>query len=291
MNFMPRFELLAIDLDGTLFDSSRTIPEANRLALSLAERAGVKVAVVTGRRLPAALPALLTLDIDPLLVFNSGAFVKAGFQGAILRSKLLSLVIAKGVVALGREYGVDPIVHDGPNGEGHILMESSPTSNRFLASYLERTTPHPRFVSDLLTAFNRDPVQIGFISTVKLIHALAERIKDQYPDEMKLALTEYHDRDFALLDVLSPQATKDVALRFLAEQYDIPMERTIAIGDNWNDFEMLEAAGFGVLMSNAPQELIDRGFTITGSNDEAGVAQAIYKYVLDEGESRKEVGV
>ena len=123
-------------------------------------------------------------------------------------------------------------------------------------------------------------MQVGFVATVKLVHALAERIKNQYPDDMKLALTEYRDRDFALLDVLSPQATKDVALRFLAERYHIPMERTMAIGDNWNDFEMLGAAGFGVLMSNAPKELIDRGFTTTGSNDEAGVAQAINKYVL-----------
>ena len=277
---MSRFELLAIDLDGTLFDSSRNISDENRLALSHAVQAGVKVAVVTGRRLPAALPSLQVLDIDPVLVFNSGAIIKKSSHGAMLRSEMLALTVAKGVVALGRECGVEPIIHEGPNGEGHILMETSPNSNRSLSFYLERTTPPPRFVPDLTAAMHQDPVQVGFASTVASISNLSERIQDRFPKEVKLALTEYSDRDFALLDALSPKATKAAALRFVADHFEIPMDRTMAIGDNWNDLEMLEAAGFAVVMSNAPRKLRSRGFTLTGSNDEAGVAQAIRNYVL-----------
>jgi Cof subfamily protein (haloacid dehalogenase superfamily) len=277
---MPRFDLLAIDLDGTLFDSSRTISDENRIALSQAERAGVKVAVVTGRRLPAALPSLQVLDIDPVLVFNSGAIILNGFRGALLRSEMLALTVAKGVVALGRECGVEPIIHDGPNGEGHILMETSPTFNKSLSYYLERTKPPPRLVPDLMKAMHRDPVQVGFSSTVASIRLLSERIQKKFSEEVELALTEYRDRDFALLDVLSPNATKAAALRFLADHFEIPMDRTIAIGDNWNDLEMLETAGFAVVMSNAPEELRSRGFAMTGNNDEAGVAQAVSDYVL-----------
>jgi Cof subfamily protein (haloacid dehalogenase superfamily) len=277
---MPRFELLAIDLDGTLFDSSRTISNENRLALSRAVQVGVRVAVVTGRRLPAALPSLRVLDINPVLVFNSGAIIIKGFDGTLLRSEMLALTVAKGVVALGRECGLEPILHDGPNGEGHILMETSPTSNRSLSYYLERTKPPPRIVPDLLKAMHRDPVQVGFSSTVDSIQRLSERIQKKFPEEVELALTEYRDRDFALLDALSPRATKASALRFLAEYFEIPMDRTMAIGDNWNDLEMLETAGFAVVMSNAPLELRSRGFTVTGNNDEAGVAQAVSEYVL-----------
>lgn len=277
---MSRFDLLAIDLDGTLFDSTRTISSENRLALSQAVQIGVRVAVVTGRRLPAALPSLQDLDIDPVLVFNSGAIIMRGFRGALLRSEMLALTVAKAVVALGRECGVEPIVHDGPNGEGHILMETSPTSNPSLSYYLERTKPPPRLVPDLLKAMHRDPVQVGFSSTVASIQQLSERLQKKFPEEIELALTEYRDRDFALLDALSPRATKASALRFLAEHFEIPMERTMAIGDNWNDLEMLETAGFAVVMSNAPPELRSRGFAVTGNNDEAGVAQAVKDYVL-----------
>jgi hypothetical protein len=277
---MARFELLAIDLDGTLFDSSRTISEENRLALKRAEKAGVKVAVVTGRRRPAALPSLQLLDIDPVLVFNSGAIIMKGFHGALLRSEMLALKVAKGIVALGRECGMEPIVHDGPSGEGHILMETSPTSNRSLSYYLERTKPPPHLVPDLIEAMHRDPVQVGFSSTVVSIQQLSVRIQNEFTDEVELALTEYRDRDFALLDALSPQATKAAALRFLADHFQVSMDGTIAIGDNWNDLEMLEAAGFAVVMSNAPEGLKRRGFAMTGSNEEAGVAQAIHRYVL-----------
>jgi len=159
-------------------------------------------------------------------------------------------------------------------------METSPNSNRSLSFYLERTTPPPRLVPDLLKAMHRDPVQVGFASTVASIQQLSEHIQSKFPNVVELALTEYRDRDFALLDALSPQATKAAALRFIADHLHKPIERTMAIGDNWNDLEMLEAAGFAVVMSNAPMKLTRRGFTMTGSNDEAGVAQAIYRYVL-----------
>ena len=75
-------------------------------------------------------------------------------------------------------------------------------------------------------------------------------------------------------------ATKAEALRFLTARYGVPPEKTLAIGDNWNDLEMLETAGMAVLMSNAPSELLSRGFATTATNDEAGVAKAIYKYVI-----------
>jgi len=65
----------------------------------------------------------------------------------------------------------------------------------------------------------------------------------------------------------------------IAEREGIPREQTMAIGDNWNDLGMLEAAGLGVVMANAARELRER-FAVTGSNDECGVAEAIERYVL-----------
>jgi Cof subfamily protein (haloacid dehalogenase superfamily) len=277
---MPRFDLLAVDLDGTLFDSFRRVPEENRRALAQAVREGVRVVVVTGRRLPAALPSLRGLDIEPVLVFNSGAFIKEGLAGPILRRRFLPRRIAKRVLAVGREAGVAPLVHDGPDGEGYILIESAPT-NPSLTFYLEKTSPPPRLVADLTERMERDPVQIGFVPISKEIRLVESRLAaEAFDDELALARTEYAERDFAMLDVLSPEATKAEAIKFLAIRYGTPPDRIMAIGDNWNDLQMLEAAGLGVLMANAPKELHSRGFASTGVNDEAGVAQAIYRYLL-----------
>jgi Cof subfamily protein (haloacid dehalogenase superfamily) len=277
---MPRYDLLAVDLDGTLFDSSRAVPEENHHALRRAERAGTKIAVLTGRRLPAAMPFIEHLDIDPVLAFNSGALIKEGFKGPILVRQFLSRTIAKKVLALGRQVGVEPVLHDGPNGEGYIFIETAPNANRALSSYLEKTTPPPRFVPDLMRFVDHDPVQVGFAAGVSAIRDLAETIDRQIDEPLYLGISEYPNRDLSLLDVLSPRATKAKALLALASRYRIPNERTMAIGDNWNDLEMLEAAGAAVLMSNAPPALRARGFPLTSSNDEAGVAKAIEKYIL-----------
>ncbi len=277
----PRYDLLAVNLDGTLFDSSRSVSEENHHALRRAERAGTKIAVLTGRRLPAAMPFIEHLQIDPLLAFNSGALIKEGFKGPILARRFLSRAIAKRVIALGREAGVEPVLHDGPNGEGYIFIETAPTSNRSLASYLENTTPPPRYVPDLMRAVVNDPVQVGFAAGVKSIRDLAVSIEQRIDEPLYLGISEYPDRDLALLDVLSPQATKAHALLNLASRCQIPKERIMAVGDNWNDLEMLEAAGTAVLMSNAPPDLRARGFILTASNDDAGVAKAIGKYILE----------
>jgi hydroxymethylpyrimidine pyrophosphatase-like HAD family hydrolase len=188
--------------------------------------------------------------------------------------------IAEEVIARGLRVGAERIVHDGPDGEGRIVIENSPNTNPSMAYYLEKARPPAFRVPDLTQFLERDPVQIGFASTINDIRRIASSIESALREELTVARSEYPERDFALLDVLTPEATKAEALRFLAERYAVPRERTMAIGDNWNDLEMLEEAGLAVLMSNAPSELLSRGFAMTATNDEAGVAQAIYKYVL-----------
>lgn len=277
---MAPFRLLAIDLDGTLLDSNRTVPEVNRRALSRAYEAGIKVALVTGRRLPAALPSLRTLNLDFFAVLNGGALVKEGLDGPILRRELMPLAVSRDVLAVARQTSVTPVVHDGPDGEGRLLIESSAPLSRSLEEYLDKSTPPPSLVSDLSKVLTRDPVQIMFADTVREIRRVAKLLDEALEEKVSLARTEYEARDLALLDVLAPRATKDEALRFVARRSGILLEETMAIGDNWNDLGMLEAAGFAVVMANAAPELRSRGFAITGNNDEGGVAQAIERYVL-----------
>jgi hydroxymethylpyrimidine pyrophosphatase-like HAD family hydrolase len=279
---MPRFRLLAIDLDGTLLDSQRRVPDVNRMALERAQHHGVKLAVVTGRRLPATRPSLGGLSLDLLMVLNGGALVKQGLDGPILKRELMPLALAEEVLALSDRVGVTPVVHDGPNGEGHLIIESGAPRNPRLDLYLDQTIPPPAWVPDLRTALKRDPVQIMFGGTIGEIRAAARVLEETLGSRISLARTEYESSDLALLDVHAPGASKKEALRFLAETQGILAHQIMAIGDNWNDLEMLEAAGFAVVMANASAELRARGFAITASNDEGGVAQAIERYVLSD---------
>jgi hypothetical protein len=96
-----------------------------------------------------------------------------------------------------------------------------------------------------------------------------------------VALTEYEHRDFSLVDVVRDGCSKGSALRGWAQQRGLDRSNVMAIGDNLNDLQMLEFAGTPVVMGNALPELKAQGWPITGRNDEAGVAQAIARFVFN----------
>ena len=96
-----------------------------------------------------------------------------------------------------------------------------------------------------------------------------------------MSLTEYVHRDFSLVDITAPGATKGRALAWRAAQLGLTAEAVMAVGDNFNDLEMLEYVGVPVVMANAVDELKTRGWYVTGHQDEAGLAQAIRRFALD----------
>jgi Cof subfamily protein (haloacid dehalogenase superfamily) len=277
------YRLVAVDLDGTLLSSARTIHERDERALRTCVERGIAVAIVTGRRFPAARPYVDALSFAPFVVANSGAIVKDRANGSIIRRRLLPLAKATQVVELAQSAGIEPVVHDGPDAEGHLILREEAREVVHLGRYLNETSPPPRWVPSIELV--RDPVQIGFASSVATIRELAARLRVEI-DNVSLARTEYPAEELALLDVLAEDANKSASLAFLCDYLSIPLSATIAIGDNWNDVDMLKVAGQGVVMGNADDALKDMGFAETTSNDEAGVARALERFVL-EGETKK----
>ncbi|HEX8353817.1 MAG TPA: HAD-IIB family hydrolase, partial [Pyrinomonadaceae bacterium] len=110
--------------------------------------------------------------------------------------------------------------------------------------------------------------------------------RDELGGSVRLLLTLYPKTDFALLDVLHPEASKGAGLAAVAGEQGLAREEVMAVGDNFNDLEMLEWAGTGVLMGNADPSLGERGrFHATATNDDDGVAAAIERFVLKEVDS------
>jgi hydroxymethylpyrimidine pyrophosphatase-like HAD family hydrolase len=87
--------------------------------------------------------------------------------------------------------------------------------------------------------------------------------------------TQYDHRDLCILDILNRECSKGHALRRWAEERRVSREQIMAIGDNYNDLEMLEFAGLAVVMGNASEEMKQNGWKVTASNAENGVAQAV----------------
>ena len=156
------------------------------------------------------------------------------------------------------------------------VVSEHPRHRRFF----EVNRPFLAEVAPLENCLTEDPIQVMFSGGCVEMRTLFERLQ-QRTDGFSVALTEYVHRDFSLVDIVTAGCSKGSALRAWAGERGFVRDEVMAMGDNLNDLQMLEFAGTAVLMENALPELKARGWAITGSNNDGGVAQAIDRYVLE----------
>jgi Cof subfamily protein (haloacid dehalogenase superfamily) len=274
----PRYRLLALDIDGTLLRSDKTISPRTLAAVAAARARGVRVVLVTGRRHPAArkIAAQLGPDID--LVLHNGALVVE--NGEVLRCLPLARDLALRAVAVGRACAADPVLHYGQGGEGLLMIEGIEPSNTLLVYYLDRSHPDVRSVPVLDDALDQDPIQVMFGGAIEAMARLRARLEEELGDAVRIDRTVYPADGVQILDVLRAGVGKAEALGFLQRRWGVGAGETLAIGDNWNDHDMLHAAGLGLVMGNADPELLRLGLGVLPTNDEDGVAVAIEREIL-----------
>jgi Cof subfamily protein (haloacid dehalogenase superfamily) len=273
-------KLLALDLDGTLLNSDHRISERNAQAVRRAQSSNVMVIVMTGRRFRSALPYAQELDLNHLIVVHNGALIKSPATGAVITCTPLSLATCYKVVHLAKAHGVDPVVTIGPEGYGTMVIDRIDDANAPLARYLSISSHDVLKVDDLVDYLKNDPIQITFSHRPEKIEFLMTRLEAALCPEIKLLSTVYLHRDLSILDVVNPSVSKGQALAAVAGMYGFAREEVMAVGDNFNDLDMLKYAGISVVMGNADRKLKDLGFAVTASNDDSGVADAIERYVL-----------
>ncbi len=278
--FMP-IRLIALDLDGTLVNSQWEISEKDRLALAAAAERGVQVVIVTGRRIRAAAPYIAQIPFPVAAITSNGALVRTP-EGEVVYRNFLSGNIALQVletVKAFRPYTV--AIFDQP-GRGQVTMEDCAIPEGPLGWYLKNSLDQLLLVPDLRDAIKSDPVQIMIGGPPARIEG-AEALLRQSSAEpsVQLTWTRYPARNLALFDIMNRGCSKGRALNFWAKHCAISPRHVMAIGDNFNDLEMLEFAGLPVVMGNHIQGLRRPGWKVTSHCDESGVACAIEKYVLN----------
>ncbi len=276
--------LIAIDIDGTLLPSSgTTISERNCQALRRAQAAGIQVVIATGRRHAYALPIVQQagLPADSVMLSSNGTVVRR-FSGELIDRTLLSTATARALCTALRAYGQTIVFTFDRDGEESLVLENLAAVHQQIARWVEANRPHIREIAPLERAFDTgdQPIQ-GMMCGPIAIARTAEAALLATPLGQNLAMhrTEYPDRDLGILDLLPPGCSKGVALDLLARNYGLGPHEVMAIGDNFNDVEMLDYAGFPVLMGNASADMMaladERGWRVAHSNDEDGVALAI----------------
>ncbi len=277
--------LLAIDLDGTLLDSQGHVSEANRVAIGRAVDAGVEIVLATGRRYDFARPAFESLPQPLTLILSNGAVVKTR-EGQTLMLHLLPRAVAHAVLMQVPEHRESAaVIFDRPR-EGQVVYEAIDWEHPRHRGFFSANRPYLAEVAPLEDCLTEDPVQVMFSGGCAEMRALYFRLQPEDPAPggtrlFEVSLTEYEHRDFSLVDVVRAGCSKGSALKAWAARRCVPPAAVMAIGDNHNDLPMLEFAGTPVVMGNATGELKARGWAVTSTNDDGGVARAIETFVLE----------
>src|SRR3989442_530923 len=302
--------LVAIDIDGTLLDSRWELPEAKRKAIAEAVGRGIEVALVTGRRFDFALPIAQQLRCRLVLIVNNGALVKSKDGTTHLRHLLPRDIARRALQATPHFREGTAVVFDRLR-ENQVMFERIDWEDPGRKAYFDRNREFIGQASPLESCLTEDPIQVMYTGPVErmreveaLLRALPlakqfalavteyeSRVDDvdqaevaalifRRGSQFALAVTEYESRDFGLIDVIHPACSKGATLAEWAALRGFVREEVMAIGDNFNDREMLEFAGVPVVMGNSVPELKQLGWRVTLSNDQNGVAAAIEAYAL-----------
>jgi hypothetical protein len=274
--------LIAIDIDGTLLNPEFKISETDLATLRRVHGQGIEIILVTGRRHTFALPIAQQLGFDLWLISSNGAVTRS-LAGETFHRDLLPEPTCRELVRVMQEFRGQTVLtfdsndlhgedHGSPSGS--IVLERLDQLEGSIQRWLEKNMQYIRFVVPIEDALTCDPVQALFCGPVAHMQRVLQ-VLGSCGLPITVLRTEYPGRDLSIVDVLNAGCSKGHALERWANYRRITREQVMAVGDNYNDIEMLAFAGHPFIMGNASEELRARGWTLTRSNAESGVAAAI----------------
>lgn len=276
--------MIVVDIDGTLLPSAGTaISPRNCEALREAQASGVEIVIATGRRQAYAVPIIHPVGLSPsTIMITSNGTVTRSLGGSPIDRFLLPVETARALCPALRQFGGTSVFTFDREGPGEMVVESLETLHGRIALWVEANRPWIREIRPLERAFDSGeaPIQGMVCGSIDAMRDAEDWLAaSDLAAQIELHRTEYSARNLTILDILPPGCSKGAALRRLAERRGIAREEILAIGDNWNDLEMLQFAGQPVVMANSAPELLAmaraRGWEIAPGNDEDGVAQVV----------------
>lgn len=263
-----KIKLMAVDVDGTLLTSDGRLTPGVLDAVRAAQRCGVRVCLATGRMWSSAARYVEMVGADSPVILHNGGMVYDFEHKKVLRRVTLGYDVARAVLEA---------LHDFPQVEPHVCVDDRvhiAHSNALSAAYARREGVILHEVGDLLAFLPPDPMKIlivGDPDDLSEVHAVLSRLP--HPMNLVFSLPHY-------LEVLPAGSSKGAALRYVAELFGVPPEAILAAGDYLNDLEMIEFAGLGVAMANAPEALRRRADYVAPSNDAEGLRDVIERFIL-----------
>ncbi len=263
------YKLIALDMDGTLLNSKGEISERTLEAIHKAQDKGVLVTACTGRPLQGVDKYNDLLQIDgPVIIYN-GAMIVHTTSREILFEENLNTKDARKLLELGKKHGTTMCVWSQNQLYGNILNER-------IHSYKKLSGVEPLLIENYEALLEQGITKILWNDEVERVNFfMDELVRDDF-EELSFCTSKP-----IFLELFSSKVSKAVAMETIGKLYHIDQSEMIAIGDGKNDLSMIEYAGLGVAMGNAPEEVKKKADVVTASNDCDGIAEIIEKYLLD----------
>lgn len=264
------YPLIISDFDGTLLRSDQTIDEKTRLTIEQYTAAGGVFAICTGRTPRSILPRAKELGLKGLISSFQGSVILDAETGKLIRDGGMETSLAISVCKKMEEMNLHIHVYDVNeyySNEGGEILEMYEKISGVKGVVAQK--PLSKLIEE------------KGMKVRKLIAIVAPEDRQRVVDTLSAA---FHGKCYVtystsfLIEISSPKYTKGSAVRFIAEHYGIPIEKTVAIGDSLNDLPMLQSAGIGIAVKNAEAALKKEALVCEYTNDENAVGKIIEKY-------------
>jgi Cof subfamily protein (haloacid dehalogenase superfamily) len=273
---IPAFpiRLLALDIDGTLVGDDLVIGPRTHAAVRAARDRGVHVSLVTGRMVASAMRFARELGLTGPVVGYQGGLIRAMPEeesrrlGRLLVHTPLPADVAREVVEWTRDLGLDPHVN---HLERFLVRADDPRADeysRFMGSRAE-------LVEDLVASISHPVTKVLAVGEPPLPHEVAELARERFSGIADVTIS--HPR---FLEFVAPGVSKGRAVRWLARRLGVSLAATMAIGDQWNDVEMLAEVGHGAAMPSAPPAVMAVARYVAPPVADEGVAHMIDALIL-----------
>ncbi len=273
---MPRYQLLAIDIDGTLLNSRDELTPATRAALVRAGEAGVRVVLATGRRYSRSLHLVEPLGIDVPLVTASGALVKDPMDHRTLYRAEFDQAALADALAIVDRCGFDPVLCADTYAEGFDFYQARPEArNAELAEFYRLNPNCGRLWTEGMASPAPGVFAVFAMGTKQQMIEVEAELHRRMPGELHTHVLR-SPRYVGFMCEFSPAGvTKWSAVKRLAAGWNIQQSSICAVGDDVNDIPMIRAAGLGVAMANAIAEVKQAADRIAPGHDENGLVEVV----------------
>ena len=263
------YKLVAVDMDGTLLTPQLEISKETVETINKVIEKGVIFTLSTGRMYLAAMPFAKMLNLDVPIITCNGALTKCSKTGKIYDERTIDREDSSKIISYCEKAGLSVSIYR----EDDIFIKKNSEN---LDIHMQLDHAKPQVIEDFHCLLEGSIIKIMFNSSNKYnLEQHARNLHELYHEKLNF----YFSLPY-FVEIVNKQANKRNALENIALKFNIKKEEIIAIGDNFNDMDMIEYAGLGVAMGNAPHYLKEVADFVTGCNDEDGVRYVLEKFIL-----------